>query len=143
MRLRPLSAPTSWLIYLIPTLALAGTACARPPDIAPEARVFQVASWSELRLVHQDLGGRLDGVVAGAFTEKVADLFAERWELLDEFARLAARHQVFESDVIAALNEAVPQAQTAKIVVNARTRCPARHASLCKRLLNALAPAGK
>ena len=143
MTLPVLRGRVSRLANLALLMVLAGTACARPPDVAPEARVFRVASWSELRVVHKDFVGRLDGVVAGAFTEKVAELFAEQWQLLDEYAQLSARHKIFATDVMAALNKAVPQAQAAQIVTNARTSCPTRHAGLCKQLLDALVPAGR
>lgn len=121
-------------------LILVGTACAHPPDRSPEGQVFRVASWSELQVVHSGLVDRLDGVVAGAFTEKVAELFAEQWQLFDEYAQLSARHKVFATDVMAALNEAVPAVQAAQIVSNARTRCPSKHTALCGQILDALVP---
>jgi hypothetical protein len=127
----------AWLLVML------GAACAQPADTAPEERLFRVSSWKELRVVHKDLVGRLDGVVAGAFTEKVGELFADQWQLLDQYAQLSTRNKVFATDVMAALNEAVPQEQAAQIVTNARTRCPARHEALCKRLIGVLVPAGK
>lgn len=117
--------------------------CAQTADLAPEERVYRVSSWKDLHVAHKGLIGRLDGVVAGAFTEKVGDLFAENWQLLDEYAEVSALDKRFAADVLAALNEAIPATQAAKIASNARTRCPARHSSICKQITSALAPTGK
>lgn len=128
------------LTNLCLALALAGTACAYPQGHAPESRVFGAANWHELQVVHRDLAKRLDGVVAGAFTEKVAELLAERWDLLDEFVELSAGDRTFKSDVIAALNEAVTQEHAVKILANAQNRCPSKYVGLCSQLVDALAP---
>ena len=134
-------ARASRLANIVCFLVVVGAACTQAADVAPEERVFRVASWEELRVVHKGLVGRLDGVVAGAFTEKVGELFAEQWQLLDEYAQLSARHKLFATDVLAALNEAVPQKHAAQIVSNARTRCPSTHAGICKQIIDALVPA--
>lgn len=118
-------------------------ACAQATDVAPEERVYRVSSWNELQVAHRDLIGRLDGVVAGAFTEKVGELFAEHWQLLDEYAQVSARNKRFAADVMAALNGAVPANQAAKIVSNSRTHCPARHSVICKQIIDTLVPAAK
>ena len=123
-------------------LVLSCVACAQTADVAPEERVYRVSSWKDLHVAHKGLIGRLDGVVAGAFTEKVGELFAENWQLLDEYAQVSTLDKRFATDVMAALNEAIPATQAAKIVSNARTRCPARHSVICKQITSALVPAG-
>ncbi len=143
MKLLVLHNRAMWLSSIVWLLVVVDAVCAQPDDVDPESWVYRVADWKELQVVHKDLVGRLDGVVAGAFTEKVGELFAEQWQTLDEYAKLSSRDRAFATDVMAALNEAVPREQAAQIVTNARTRCPIRHADLCKQIIDALVPVGK
>jgi hypothetical protein len=112
-------------------------------DAAPDELISRSANWQDLRAAHKALGGRLDGVVAGAFTDKVAELFAERWISPPEFARLSAKDPVFGSAVMAAVNEAVTQDQAAMMRNNATHKCPPDQVRVCDRLVQALDAAAK
>lgn len=124
--------------------ALLATAVgANASDAAPDELISRSANWQDLRAAHKALGGRLDGVVAGAFTDKVAELFAERWISLPEFARLSSKDPAFGGAVMAAVNEAVTQDQAAMMRNNATHNCPPDQLRICRRLVQALDSAAK
>ena len=93
--------------------------------------------------MHKEFVGRLDGVVAGAFTDKVAELFAERWTSLNEFAKLSRIDPTFGRDAMKAINEAVTQDRAVAIRANASRHCPPGHLGLCRQLIAALGTASK
>jgi len=125
-------------VHLILACGLALAAGASDSGVSPDEPIVRSTSWGELRSVHKGLVGRLDGVVAGAFTDKVAELFAERWTSLDEFAELSRIDSTFGSDVIAAVNEAVTQDRAVVIRANATRHCPPKHVTICRQLIAAL-----
>lgn len=88
-----------------------------------EELIFRSTSWHDLRLAYKAIDGQLDGVVAGAFTDKVAELFADQWAAIHEFARLSGTDPDFGHAVLAAINEAVTQDRAVIIRTNATYTC--------------------
>lgn len=126
------------LAWVVTACALVTYVGASASDMAPDEVIVRAVSWSDLRLAHRALSGRLDGVVAGAFTDKVAELFAERWTSLDELAALSSTDPTFGRDVLAAINEAVTQDRAEVIRANATLHCPPGHLDICRRLIASL-----
>lgn len=107
--------------------------------ITQDEMVLRTRSWQELHAVYRRLGGTADGVVAGAFTDKVSELLADRWRTVGDLQQIVRRDAAFRRFVLANINEAVPADRAKRIESNIATGCPDRATqALCDELLNAL-----
>jgi len=106
-------------------------------QVAPDQVVVDAKNWSDVYKAYQHLGKKADGVVAGAFTDKVSTLLAERWDLLDELRVLGAKDKRFMKFVMSNINEAVPSNVGKKIRENATNKCPEKE-QLCKKIIQSL-----
>ena len=84
-----------------------------------------------------------DGGLAEGYSDAVAKLFANRWQSLSEFAKLARADRQFERFVFWHIDVTVNMEDDQSIVANARHHCPAGLKALCRRLETAAKnPAG-
>lgn len=126
--LRALIATVLVLIAAIPLFAADASVQSR------EDVVYSAKDWNELYQAYKSLRRKADGVVAGAFVDKISSLLDERWDRLAELQRIVTRDQRFHQFVINQLNEAVP-ADTAKRIKNsADNNCPSGASQLCKEI---------
>lgn len=106
-----------------------------------EEVVSGAQNWSDLHKAFIRFGKNADGVVAGAFTDKVSWLLAERWGSLNELRLLADKDKRFERFVLSNLNEAVPEDRAKKIFENAKRECSLRaNVDLCQKIIKSLGP---
>lgn len=115
---------------------------AQANGITDDEMVLRAANWHDLYAIYKQLGRTVDGVVAGAFTDKVSELLAEQWSTVSELERITRRDKVFRKFVLANINEAVTADRASRIESNAATACPdSAMQTFCDQLLNALATA--
>ena len=113
-------------------------------QVAPDQIVVDAKNWSDVYKAYQHFGKKADGVVAGAFTDKVSTLLAERWDLLDELRVLGAKDKRFMKFVMSNINEAVPANLGKTIRENATNQCsPKEHKQLCQKIIQSLERASK
>jgi hypothetical protein len=104
-----------------------------------EAVVSEAQNWSDLHKAFSRFGKNADGVVAGAFTDRISWLLAERWGSLNELRLLAGKDKRFAKFVLANLNEAVPADRARKIHENAKNECsPRANMELCQKIIKSL-----
>lgn len=104
-----------------------------------EEVVSGAQNWSDLHKAFIRFGKNAYGVVAGAFTDKVSWLLAERWGSLNELRLLAIKDKRFEKFVLSNLNEAVPADRAKKIFENAERECSLRaNVDLCQKIIKSL-----
>jgi hypothetical protein len=107
--------------------------------VQAEEVVSGAQNWSDLHKAFIRFGKNADGVVAGAFTDKVSWLLAERWGSLNELRLLAIKDKRFEKFVLQNLNEAVPADRAKKIFENAERECSLRaNVDLCQKIIKSL-----
>lgn len=108
--------------------------------ITPDEMVLRARNWHDLYTIYKRLGRTADGVVAGAFTDKVSELLAGQWPTVSDLQRIVRGDTAFRRFVLANINEAVPKDRAKRIQNNAATACP-DHATqvLCDQVLTALA----
>lgn len=127
----------SCLIAAAPLFALSSPLCAQ--QVTPEQVVFDSRNWSDLYSAYKHFGRKADGVVAGAFTDKVSLLLADDWQRLAELRSIARKDKGFMRFVTINLNEAVPANRAAKIRENATNSCSSeQHKDICRKLVRAL-----
>ena len=97
-----------------------------------------VASWEAYHDAFERYGPCSDGVVAGRFTEVASQLLANRWEIVNELAKVAEKDPKFLPFVLSNLGDAVPGVEWRMIKSNAKSHCPTAARSICDALL--LAP---
>jgi len=108
-------------------------------QVAPDQVVVDARNWTDVLKAYQQFGEKADGVVAGAFTDKVSTLLAERWDLLDELRVLVAKDKRFMEFVMSNINEAVPAHLGKTIRANATNQCfPKEHKQLCQKIIQSL-----
>lgn len=115
---------------------------AQANGITHDEMVLRAANWHDLYAIYKRLGRTADGVVAGAFTDKVSELLADQWSTASDLERIVRRDKAFRKFVLANINEAVTADRAKRIESNAATACPdSATQTLCDQLLNALATA--
>jgi hypothetical protein len=118
------------VLHAVPALAQPKTA----DDVILESK-----NWSELYRAYQLYGKESDGVVAGAFTDTVSSLLAERWELLDELRQLGTKDKKFMKFIMSNINQAVPSNRATKIRDKATSQCGAKeNKALCRKIVRAI-----
>lgn len=125
--------------YLLSALVFVISASVGMTQPAPDQVVVDTNNWSDLYKAYRHLGRKADGVVAGAFTDKVSTLLAERWDLLDELSALGHRDEQFIKFVMSNINEATPAHLGSKIRHNATNLCPSKEQrALCQKIIQSL-----
>jgi len=125
------------LCTTISLLFISSPLCAQ--QVAPEQIVLDSKNWSDLYNAYKRIGKNADGVVAGAFTDKVSQLLADDWERLSELRSITRNDRTFLRFVTLNLNEAVPSNRAIKIRENAISKCPPEQKKdICDKLLKAL-----
>lgn len=133
LAIRSFIAAGLMLVANIPTFAADDSTRSR------EDVVYSAKDWKALYQAYKALGKNADGVVAGAFVDKVSSLLDEHWHGLAELQRFARHDRRFHQFVLNQLNEAVP-ADTAKRIKNrADNSCPGGASQLCKEISARLA----
>lgn len=108
-------------------------------QVTSEQVVFDSRNWSELYSAYRQFGRKSDGVVAGAFTDKVSFLLADDWARLSDLRSIAGKDKEFMRFVTINLNEAVPADRATRIRENATNNCTSeRDKQICRRLVRAL-----
>jgi len=106
---------------------------------SPDQIIYDANTWSDLYTAYLRLGKNADGVVAGAFTDKVSSLLADRWDLVNELRMLSSKDKGFMNFVLKNINEAVPADRARKIMENSTKECfPKENKQLCQRIVQSL-----
>lgn len=113
-------------------------------EVSRDQVVLDARDWWDVYCVYQRFGRKADGVVAGAFTEKVSLLLADKWESLNELREIGSKDRQFIRFVIRHVNSAVPFDRGKKIRENAIKNCsPKENKQLCQNIVQALDQASK
>jgi hypothetical protein len=127
-------------ILLAAMLASAPMAVVRSAESSSEAVVYSAKGWRELRKVFRQFRNPVDGVVAGAFVDRISQLLDEQWTTLGELDRLTKQDRRFHDFILDNLNEAVPSDRANRIKQRADNACPAGARLLCKEISARLSP---
>jgi len=101
--------------------------------------IYDANSWSDLYIAYLRLGKNADGVIAGAFTDKVSSLLADRWDLVNDLRMLSSKDKRFMNFVMKNINEAVPADRARKIMENSTKECfPKENKQLCQKIIQSL-----
>jgi hypothetical protein len=101
--------------------------------------IYEANTWSDLYTAYLRLGKNADGVVAGAFTDKVSSLLADRWDLVNDLRMLSSKDKRFMNFVLKNINEAVPAGRAKKIMQNSTKECfPKETKQLCLKIVQSL-----
>ena len=101
--------------------------------------IYDANTWSDLYTAYLRLGKNADGVVAGAFTDKVSSLLADRWDLVNELQTLGSKDKRFMNFVMQNINEAIPADRAKKIMENSTKECfPKENKQLCQKIVQSL-----
>jgi hypothetical protein len=102
--------------------------------------VSNAMDWSELYKAYKRFGKNADGVVAGAFSEKVSELLADRWDLINQLRILGTKDKQFLSFVMYYLGVmGVTTEQDLRIRENATNKCfPKDNKQLCQNIIRSL-----
>lgn len=106
--------------------------------LSREEQVYAVKNWEDLHKTYHRFKGKVDGVVAGAFVDKVSELLDEQWVQIPDLNRLGKRDKRFRGFVLRQLNEATSEDRAIRIKYNAEQKCPAEVLSLCTDISNRL-----
>ena len=82
---------------------------AQGDGITRDEMVLRARNWHDLYAIYKRLGRTADGVVAGAFTDKVSELLADQWSTVSDLQRIVRRDTAFRKFVLTNINEAVPR----------------------------------
>ena len=101
--------------------------------------IYDANTWSDLYAAYLHLGKNADGVVAGAFTDKVSSLLADRWDLVNDLRMLGSKDKRFMNFVMKNINEAVPADRARKIMENSTKECfPKENKQVCQKIVQSL-----
>ena len=101
--------------------------------------IYDANTWLDLYTAYLRLGKNADGVVAGAFTDKVSSLLADRWDLVNELRMLGSKDKRFINFVLKNINEAIPADRAKKIMENSTKECfPKENEQLCQKIVQSL-----
>jgi hypothetical protein len=107
-------------------------------DLSREANVYAAKSWSDVRKTYRRFGGNADGVVAGAYVDKISELLDEQWSSVNDLNRLTKHDIRFQLFVLKHLNEAVSADRANRIKHNAEQMCPSEAHALCEKISSRL-----
>jgi len=100
--------------------------------------VVKIVSWKELHSAFQCVrSGEDDGVVAGAFSDRVAWLLSHQWPQLRELSDIASQDPSFRIFVLRHVDATMTDGDLATIRANAKSHCPATESSLCTAIAEA------
>ena len=101
--------------------------------------IYDANTWSDLYAAYLHLGKNADGVVAGAFTDKVSSLLADRWDLVNDLRMLGSKDKRFMNFVMKNINEAIPADRARKIMESSTKECfPKENKQLCQKIIQSL-----
>jgi hypothetical protein len=107
-------------------------ACASRPS--NEGLVYKASNWDELHRVFVQLDRKADGVVAGAFVDKISTLLDEQWDQLHSLVTLGRRDPAFLRFVVHSLDDAVPGDMARRIRTRASHACPEDARFVCAQI---------
>ena len=109
--------------------------CSRTDPDAVDKDLDRLTSWAAIYRTFRLYRQCDDGYIAEGYSDAVAKLFANHWETVPEFAKLARAHPEFDQFVFWHMDETVNLVDDLAIVDNARYRCPKGLKTLCRRLV--------
>lgn len=128
--------PTWKLIIVAPSLASLLVACAvAAPTGTREGAVYAASDWHDIYRLFAQLDGNTDGVVAGAFVDKISMLLDEHWDQLSDLNALLSKDASFGPFLYRHLGESVPADRYKRIRQHAKADCKPELTSLCREVL--------
>lgn len=103
--------------------------------VSRETVVYAAHSWRELHSAYITLGKDADGVVAGAFVDRISRLLDEHWDQLPKLASIVERDPEFRQFILNNLGDAVPAESEKRVKLLAKTTCPSSARQLCRDIL--------
>lgn len=124
--------------------AVAEKSCSQKEAMQAETATDRLKTWNSVYRFYKQFPHCDDGGIAEGISDAVAKLFANRWDSLHTFVKLAYSDNGFENFVIRHLDETIDWGHDAPLInENARLRCPLSAARLCKILIVRTTPNGK
>jgi hypothetical protein len=117
--------------------------CSREEAMQADRATDSLRNWNSVYRFYKRFSRCDDGGIAEGVSDKVAKLLANRWDLFNDFVRLASNDQGFQDFVIRHLDETIDWGRDApKIHESARLHCPSNSTRLCKLLIKQTTPQG-
>lgn len=112
--------------------------CTRDEAYAGEVVVDYLNSWENVHLFYGQFLHCYDGGIAEGAQDRIQLLWADRWGDLPKMLALTKKEPGFNAFVMRSLfSEAFPQDTFAKVLRNAKTKCPTGGRAFCREVKKA------
>lgn len=105
--------------------------CTQDEAIAAETEASTLKTWPEIFQSYQRYGHCDDAAISEGYSDSVATLVADRWDLIPELNALARAHPAFRAFVLRHLDDLMSIDQDKTIRENAQAHCPKGATALC------------
>lgn len=128
----------AFVLVLGAMLGAKAAECTRDEAYAAETVVDYLNSWEIVHLFYGQFRHCYDGAIAGGVQDRMQFLWADRWDELPKMVALTKKEPGFSAFVMHSLfSEAFPQDTFAKVLRNAKTKCPAEGRAFCSEVKKA------
>jgi hypothetical protein len=128
----------AFVLVLGAMLGAKAAECTRDEAYAAETVVDYLNSWENVRLFYEQFRHCYDGGIAEGVEDRMQLLWADRWGDLPKMLALTKEDPGFNAFVMRSLfSEAFPQDTFAKVLRNAKTKCPAEGRIFCSEVKKA------
>lgn len=108
-------------------------------DTSNEGVVYSAKNWQGIYSAYRRFGRKADGVVAGAFSDRIVTLLDKNWDSVSTLQHLSEKDSRFRIFVLGFLGgETVPYESAERIKEHAATRCPQNAKEFCRDISTAL-----
>jgi len=111
--------------------------CSKEEAIQAETIASTLKNWEEVHAAFKKFAHCDDGAIAEGYSESISQLLANHWNQLGDLKKLLKTDRSFEAFILTHIDQTITKENTAKIVKNAKSNCPKRSLSLCKKIESA------
>ncbi len=111
--------------------------CTKQEAMQAEEDTDHLNSWNAVYQSFKRFSQCDAGAIAEGYSDAVGKLLADNWNQFPDLVKLATSDQRFQIFVVHHLDETVPADTLKKAAQNAKSRCPANAAGLCKHIAKA------
>jgi hypothetical protein len=111
--------------------------CTKQQAMQAEADTDHLTNWNAVYQSFTRFSQCDDGAIAEGYSDAVGKLLADNWKQFPDLVKLASSDQRFQTFVVHHIDETVPADTLKKAAQNAKSRCPASAAGLCKLIARA------
>lgn len=124
------------IVLIFASLAMLPTGANGNDSYLDEAdkALSELKSWSELQKWFANYPGYDDGYYAEGVSEFVTATLAKEWKTINSLNAEIMKNPNFEQRVLMHIDATADEQNLIKIIENAKTKCPAKLQSLCKKI---------